>query len=116
MVETGPLQKLEKKVDCLSRNMRTKVPWVGAGVIVACLTVIALLTYEAYSGEQQRQCDETKENSAQVQELRTNVKVMQTQFTHVRDKLQDLKDAQENQTEAILHKLDQLSKEKGGTD
>lgn len=101
----------KEKVDC---RLRKKVPWTGAGVIVACLTVVAFLVYNAYSGEQIRQNEGIAENSVQVQELKTNVKVMEVEFSHVRDKLQDLKNAQEAQFREVIKRLDKLN-EKGGT-
>lgn len=96
----------KEKVDC---RLRKKVPWTGAGVIVACFTVVAFLVYNAYSGEQKRQSEGIAENSAQVQELKTNVKVMEVEFGHVRDKLQDLKNAQEAQFREVIEKLDRLN-------
>ena len=95
------------------KRLEAKVSWTMAGVVVAIFTVVALLVFSAYSTGQEEQSECIKENSAQVQELKTNVKVMQTEFAHVRDKLQDLKDTQKTQTEAILLKLDGFFKEKG---
>lgn len=106
---------VKDKLDVLSCRLRKKVPWVGAGAVVGCLTVVALLTYDAYSGEQKRQSEGIAENSAQVQELKTNVKVMEVEFGHVRDKLQDLKNAQEVQFREVIRKLDKLNN-KGDTE
>ena len=106
---------VKDKLESLSCRLRKKVPWIGAGAVVGCLTVVALLTYNAYSGEQKRQSEGIAENSAQVQELKTNVKVMEVEFGHVRDKLQDLKNAQETQFREVIKKLDKLN-EKGETD
>jgi len=85
-----------------------------SGVIVGIFTAISLLVYSAYSGEQARQCTEAAKNSTGVQELKINVRVMQTEFSHVRDKLEDLKEAQETQFGEVIRKLDKLN-EKGGT-
>ena len=103
-------QRFEKIQKCLSN----KVSWAMSGVVVAIFTCIVTLAFFAYCGEQDTQREGIKENSAQVQELKTNVKVMQTEFGHVKDKLQDLKDTQREQTEAILKKLEEIYKEKGG--
>jgi predicted negative regulator of RcsB-dependent stress response len=94
------------------KRLESKVSWTMAGVVVAIVTGIAFLVFNAYSRGQEEQTSSIKENSAQVQELKTNVKVMQVEFGHVRDKLQDLKDSQKIQTEAILLKLDELSKQR----
>lgn len=96
------------KFEVVSCRLRKKVSWVGAGVIVACLTVVALLTYDAYSGEQKRQREEIAETSNQVQELKTNVRVMQAEFSHVRSKLQDLKETQKEQFDAVMEKLERI--------
>jgi len=107
---------VRKRFEMIQKCLSNKVSWTMSGVVVAVFTGIAFLVFGAYSAGQEEQSACIKENSAQVQELRTNVKVMQIEFTHVRDKLQDLKDSQQDQTDAILLKLDQLSKEKGGRD
>ena len=103
--------RFEKIQKCLNN----KVSWAMSGVVVAIFSAISFLVFSAYSNGQEEQCENIKENSAQVQELKTNVKVMQVEFGHVRDKLQDLKDSQKSQTEAILLKLDELTKQRGGT-
>lgn len=105
-------QRFETIQKCLSN----KVSWAMSGVVVAVFTAISILVFTAYSAGQEKQTDGIKENSAQVQELKTNVKVMQTEFGHVRDSLHDLKHLQKEQTEAILLKLDELSREKGETE
>lgn len=97
----------------VQKSLNNKVSWAMSGVVVAIFTGISFLVFTAYSGGQEEQCENIKENSAQVQELKTNVRVMQVEFGHVRDKLQDLKDAQRTQTEAILLKLEELTKQKG---
>jgi len=107
-------KEVKEKLESLSCRLRKKVPWIGAGVIVACITVVAFLAYNAYSGEQIRQNEGIAENSVQVQELKTNVKVMEVEFSHVRDKLQDLKNAQETQFREVIKRLDKLN-EKGDT-
>ena len=105
---------VRKRFETIQKCLNNKVSWTMSGVIVAVFTGISFLVFSAYSTGQEEQSSDIKENSAQVQELKTNVKVMQIEFGHVRDKLQDLKDAHKSQTDAILEKLDELSKEKGG--
>lgn len=107
---------VREKFDKTQKCLNNKISWAMSGVVVAIFTAIAFLVFGAYSGGQEQQCDDIKENSAQVQELKTNVKVMQVEFGHVRGKLQDLKETQRIQTEAILLKLDEIHKENGGTD
>ena len=102
--------KLEALGHCLSK----KVSWTMTGVIVTIITVIAILVYTAYGREQDRQCKETKENSVSVQELRTNVKVIQSQFLYVGEKLQELKSSQKEQFETVLKELKEI-KQNGGT-
>ena len=103
-------QRFDKIQKCLSN----KVSWTMSGVAVAILSTIAFLVFTAYSSGQEEQREGIEENSAQVQELRTNMKVMQVEFRHVNSKLQDLKETQEQQTEAILKKLEEIYKEEGG--
>jgi len=103
-------ERFEKIQKCLAN----KVSWAMSGVVVAVFSTIAFLVFSAYSSGQEEQCEDIKENSAQVQELKTSVEVMQVQFSHVKDKLQDLKNAQEEQTEAILEKLDNIHIKEGG--
>ena len=105
---------VRERFDRIQKCLSNKVSWTMSGVIVSIFTIIAFLVFDAYSGEQKRQCVDIKENSAQVQELKTNVKVMQVEFGHVRNKLQDLKDTQALQTEAILEKLEELTRQRGG--
>jgi len=110
------IKELKKKLHETNCLLRKKVPWVGAGVIVAVLTVVALLTYEAYSGEQKRQCAETTKNSEAVQELKTATKVISIQYEDIKDELQELQGEQKSQFKAIMHKLDQhmeLKRERG---
>lgn len=106
---------VRKRFEAIQKCLNNKVSWTMSGVIATVFTGIAFLVFSAYSTGQEEQSTDIKESFAQVQELRTNVKVMQIEFTHVRNKLQDLKDAHQTQTDAILLKLDQLSTEKGGT-
>ena len=103
-------QRFDKIQKCLSN----KVSWTMSGVAVAILSTIAFLVFTAYSSGQEEQREGIEENSAQVQELRTNMKVMQVEFRHISSKLQDLKKTQKQQTEAILRKLEEIHKEKGG--
>lgn len=104
MTEFDPNECKAEMKACINK----RVSWKMSGVIASIFTAVAVLVFTAYSGEQDRQCKETEENSAQVQELKTNVKVMQVEFGHVRDKLQDLKHSQKAQTEAILEKLEEI--------
>ena len=107
---------VRERFETIQKCLSNKVSWTMSGVIVSLLAAIAFLVFSAYSSGQEKQNAEIKENSAQVHELKTNVKVMQTEFGHVRDKLQDLKDSQQQQTEAILQKLGEIQKAHGGTD
>jgi len=111
------IKELKTKLHETNCRMRKKVPWIGAGVIVAVLTVIAFLTYEAYSGEQKRQCEEATKNSEAVQELKTTTKVISIQYEDIKDELQELKGEQKSQFKAIMHKLDQhMEPKRGGTE
>ena len=101
-------ERFEKLQKCLNN----KISWAMSGVVVSVFGAIAFLVFTAYSSGQEEQCSDIKENSVQVQVLKTNMRVMQVEFGHVSNKLEDLKDAQENQTEAILLKLDELQKER----
>lgn len=103
---------VRKRFETIQKCLNNKVSWTMSGVVVTIFTVIAFLVFDAYSNGQEKQYKDIKENSAQVQELKTNVRIMQIEFIHVRDKLQDLKDSQESQTKAILLKLDELGKER----
>lgn len=102
--------RFEKTQKCLAN----KISWTMSGVVVSVFTVVAFLVFGAYSSGQEEQTNCIKENSVQVQVLKTNVRVMQTEFSHVREKLQDLKRSQEDQTTAILLKLDELSRQREG--
>jgi len=104
------IKELKTKIHQTNCLLRKKVPWVGAGVIVAVFTVVAFLTYEAYSGEQERQCAETAKNSEAVQELKTTTRVIAVQYEDIKDELQELKETQKDQFNAIMHKLDQHTK------
>lgn len=99
---------VRERFDKIQKCLNNKVSWAMSGIVVAVFTGIAFLVFNAYSSGQEKQCEDIKENSAQVQELRTNVRVMQVEFGHVRDKLQDLKESQRLQTKAILLKLEEI--------
>ena len=101
------------RFDSIQKCLNNKISWAMSGVVVAIFSTIAFLVFGAYSAGQEEQCENIKENSAQVQELRTNVKVMQVEFSHVSNKLQDLKDSQKEQFDAILKKLEQIKREGG---
>jgi len=109
----GPMEKLEHRVDDLCKRLRGKVPWVGAGVIVAVGSIIAMLTYTAYSGEQERQCEEIAKNSVALQECKTNAKVVGVQLEHIKDQLKELKTGQKEQFNAIMDKLNEKERTGG---
>ena len=116
MTNPGPMEKLEIRVDDLCKRLRGKVPWVGAGVIVAVGSIIAMLTYSAYSGEQERQCGEIAKNSVALQECKTNAKVVGVQLEHIKDQLKELKTGQKEQFQAIMDKLEENSKTGGDSE
>ena len=101
--------------DSIHNCLAKKISWTMTGVIVAVFTIIAVLVYTAYGREQDRQCKEATETSTQVQELRTNVRVMQREFAHVREKLGELKSSQKEKFEAVLQELKEI-KQNGGTE
>ena len=102
-------ERFEKIQKCLAN----KVSWAMSGVVVAVFSAIAFLVFSAYSTGQEEQCGDIKENSAQVQELKTNVKVMKVEFHHVKQALESLKAEQESQFNAVMKELKQIQK-KGG--
>jgi len=104
---------VRKRFETIQKCLNNKVSWAMSGVVVSIFTVIAFLVFGAYSTGQEEQCENIKENSVQVQVLKTNMRVMQVEFGHVSDNLRDLKESQRLQTEAILLKLDELTKQKG---
>jgi predicted negative regulator of RcsB-dependent stress response len=87
---------VRERFDRIQKCLNNKVSWAMSGVVVAIFSAIAFLVFTAYSNGQEEQCEDIKENSAQVQELKT------------------LKNAQEIQTKAILLKLEELTKQRGG--
>ncbi len=104
---------VRKRFETIQKCLNNKISWAMSGVVVSIFVAIAFLVFSAYSAGQEEQCENIKENSAQVQELKTNVKVMEVEFSHVRNKLQDLQDSQEKQFEAILNKLEKIDNEGG---
>ena len=102
-------ERFEKIQKCLSN----KVSWKIAGVIVSILTAITFLVYNAYSGAQEEQCEVIKKNSAQVQALKTNVKVMEVEFHHIKHALEELKIEQKVQFDSIMQELKQIQEEGG---
>ena len=113
MTSQGPLEKVEKQIESINCRMRKKVPWVGAGVILACGGIIATLTYTAYSGEQQRQCHDINQNAEQVNELKSSARVFELEFDHVKEKLGDLTAQQKEQFILIMKKLNDIEKNGG---
>uniref|UniRef100_A0A6H1ZD26 Uncharacterized protein n=1 Tax=viral metagenome TaxID=1070528 RepID=A0A6H1ZD26_9ZZZZ len=95
------------------KKLETKVSWTMAGVVVSICAGVAFLVFNAYSRGQEEQTTKIVQNSSEVQELKTNVKVMQTEFTYVREKLGELKSSQKEQFEAVLKELKEI-KQKGG--
>ena len=102
-------ERFEKIQKCISN----KVSWKMAGVIVSVLTATAFLVYNAYSNSQEEQCETIKQNSTQVQILKTNGKVMEVEFHHIKHALEELKIEQKVQFDSIMQELKQIQ-EKGG--
>ncbi len=106
-------EKLDKTQTCINKKISWTMMGVVAATVVGVFTVTAFLTYEAYSGEQERQCKAIDSNTAQVNELKTNVKVMEAEYIHVRNELRELKASQSIEFEKILKSLEKI-KERGG--
>ena len=104
---------LRRELDSLKRCLSKKVSWTMLGVVVTGIGLLATLVYTAYSGEQHRQCREIDENARIVREVRIDVKVMETEYKHVRKDLKELKTLQKSQFNVILEELKQI-KERGG--
>ena len=97
----------------IRKCLNKKISWTMSGVVVAIFTVIALLVYEAYSGEQKRQCEEIKQNTTRLEDVRSSVKVMAVRFDYVKEQLEDLKKSQVTQFQVIMDNLREIKK-KGG--
>jgi len=97
----------------IRKCLNKKISWTMSGVVVAISTVIAFLVYEAYSGEQKRQCEEIKQNTTRLEEVRSAAKVMAVRFEYVKEQLEDLKEIQKTQFRVIVEKLGEIKK-KGG--
>ena len=102
-------ERFEKFQKCLN----TKISWTMAGVVVSIFSVIAYLSYNAYSGEQERQRNSIKQNCQDVQHLKTNSRILEVQFAHIKDELEKLNTTQERKFEIILEKLEKIQN-KGG--
>jgi len=97
----------------IRKCLNKKISWTMSGVVVAVFTVIAFLVYESYSGEQKRQCEEIKQNTTRLEEVRSEARVIAVRFDYVKEQLEELKKIQTMQFQVIIDKLKEIKK-KGG--
>lgn len=103
---------VRERFESFQKGLNSKISWTMTGVIVAVISIIAFLTYAAYSGEQERQRKDIKENCGKVQKLETRTTVMETEFVHIRDELEELNVQQKKQFEVILERLQEIKRER----
>jgi len=94
--------------DRINKCLSNKISWTMAGVIVAIFSVVAFLVYEAYSGEQKRQCSDVLENRQDIQRFKINVSIMEVKFGYIKDQLEDLKKTQETNFKTVVEKLEKI--------
>ena len=102
-------KEIKDKVDKCFTCLTKKVSWTTIGVVVAALSTIAFLCYEAYSREQTRQTMEIRENSKIVDSLDSHIKVIENELGHIKEQIKDAKDIQKISFDAIMEKLDRIN-------
>lgn len=94
---------------CLNR----KISWRVVGAVIGIFSIVAMLSFAAYSGGQGKQDQGIRDNSKNIDAITTCIKVTENNVSHIREQLKEVKEDQRKSFEAILEELKQI-RENGG--
>lgn len=95
---------------CLNR----KISWRVVGAVIGCFSIVAMLSFTAYSGGQVKQDEAIKDNSKNIDLITTCIKITENNVSHIREQLKEVKEDQRKSFETILEELKQIRKNGGG--
>ena len=103
-------KEIKAKLDICFNCLQKKISWTMMGVVVAAFSVVAMLSYSAYSSSQEKQAESIKENSRAVQELTSTTRVIENNLDLIKEQIKDAKDIQKISFDAIMRELSKIKR------
>jgi len=109
-------EESRKEFNLIRSCLNKKVSWRVVGAVIGVFSIVAMLSFTAYSGGQVAQTEDIRDNSKNINLLNASTKVIEKELCLIREQIKDAKDIQKISFDAIMNKLNTIQKKRGGDD